>query len=59
MSVLSICGTIIETITNLKRIREMANYSCPVKVMRHGKNGELTEMESIYLVPGDVIEVPE
>jgi len=37
----------------------MANYSCPVKVMRHGKNGELTEMESIYLVPGDVIEVPE
>jgi cation-transporting P-type ATPase 13A2 len=34
VSVASAITSLIETRTNLNNIRDMANYSCPVKVMR-------------------------
>ena len=39
----------------------MAQYSCPVKVMRTGNENEnyMKEIDSTMLVPGDVIEIPE
>jgi cation-transporting ATPase 13A3/4/5 len=50
---------IYETIRNTKRIREMAYYTCPVKVLRNGRNGPLSEMGSDNLAPGDIVEIPE
>lgn len=49
----------METLRNLRSIRKMAHYSCPVNVMRSGIEDELTMISSEELVPGDVIEVPE
>ena len=37
----------------------MAYYSCKVNVMRSGDENKLQEIDSINLVPGDVIEIPE
>ncbi len=37
----------------------MAYYSCPVNVMRSADEQNLTQMQSVDLVPGDVIEIPE
>ena len=37
----------------------MAYYSCPVKVMKNGNEQNIVEAESLDLVPGDVIEIPE
>lgn len=59
ISVFSAITSLVETMTNLRNIRKMANYSCPVMVMRGGDEGNLQYMESTELVPGDVIEIPE
>ena len=59
ISVTSALTSLVETMKNLKNISKMANYSCPVKVMRSGDENYLLEMESVDLVPGDVIEIPE
>ena len=59
ISVLSAGTSLVETRKNLKNIRLMALYSCPVKVMRKGEEDDLTAMQSTELVPGDVIEIPE
>ena len=41
-------------------IRSMAQYSCKVNVMRSGGDeGNLLEIDSSSLVPGDVVEIPE
>ena len=40
-------------------IKRLAYYSCPVNVMRSKDERDLTPMDSIDLVPGDVIEIPE
>ena len=41
-------------------IRSMAHYSCKVNVMRSGGDeGNLLEIDSSNLVPGDVVEIPE
>lgn len=37
----------------------MATYSCAINAMRSGNEENLTEVTSVDLVPGDVIEVPE
>lgn len=59
LSVLSAATSLIETLRNLKSIRKMALYSCPVKVMRGGNENELLSLDSSELVPGDVVEIPE
>lgn len=41
---------------NLRKLRKMASYSTAVQVIRDGK---WVEIKSRYLVPGDVIEVPQ
>jgi cation-transporting P-type ATPase 13A2 len=58
ISVASATTSLVETRTNLRNVREMANYSCPVNVMRKGDENQLEEVESSTLVPGDVIEIP-
>ena len=59
ISVTSAAQSLRDTISNLKNIKKMAYYSCPVKVMRDGEKGELKKIESCDLVPGDIIEIPE
>ena len=59
MSVTSASMGLWEQVKNLKSIKKMAQYSCPVKVMRTGNENDLLDLESTALVPGDVIEVPE
>lgn len=59
ISVTSALASLIETLRNLKSIKKMAHYSCPVSVMRSGNENELQIIESVDLVPGDVIEIPE
>ena len=59
ISVTSAATSLHETLTNLKNIRKMAYYSCKVNVMRSGDENKLQEIDSINLVPGDVIEIPE
>ena len=58
ISVASAITTLVETKKNLKNIRKMANYSCPMNVMRKGDENQLEEVDSSTLVPGDVIEIP-
>ena len=54
-------GTVVvslyETIVNNKEIRRMARYSCQVKRMIAGRQTETAD--SVQLVPGDVVVVPE
>ena len=59
ISVGSAVTSLVQTLTNLRNISRMANYSCQVKVMRSGDENVLTDIESTGLVPGDVIEIPE
>ena len=55
LSILSITASLIDTLSNLKKIRKMAFYSCKIQVLRVGANSEI---ESTELVPGDIIEIP-
>jgi len=41
ISVISAVMSLVETLTNLKSIKKMAYYSCPVQVMRGGSDQEL------------------
>jgi len=59
ISVVSVVVSLVETRKNLKNIRKMAYYSCPVNVMRSSNENALTQIESNDLIPGDVIEMPE
>lgn len=59
ISVTSAVASLVETLRNLKSIRKMAHYTCPVNVMRDSNENDLTPMQSENLVPGDVIEIPE
>jgi len=59
IAVLSCAQQLRDTISNLKNIKKMAYYNCRVKVMREGDETKLTEINSVDLVPGDIIEIPE
>lgn len=59
ISVTSATTSLVETLSNLRNIRKMANYTCEVNVMRSGDENILTPVDSSNLVPGDVIEIPE
>ena len=56
ISVVSIVSTLVETRSNVERMREMSRFSCPVRVLR---NGEWVMDDSATLVPGDVVDVAE
>ena len=59
ISLISALTSLFETVRNLRNVRNMAHYSCKVRVMRGKDESKLVEEESVELVPGDVIEVPE
>lgn len=42
ISVSSALTSLVETLKNLRSIKKMAYYSCPVNVMRSGNEDELT-----------------
>lgn len=48
----SISTTLYEMKTNFARLREMSHFECPVEVVR---DGEIIEISSIDLVPGDAL----
>lgn len=58
ISVASAITSLVETRTNLRNVREMSNYTCPVNVLRKGDENQLEEVDSSTLVPGDVVEIP-
>ncbi|GFF47573.1 probable cation-transporting ATPase C1672.11c [Aspergillus lentulus] len=53
ISVFSICATILETQTTMKRLREISLFECDTRVLR---NGFWRTVPSPELVPGDVFE---
>ncbi|KAF7173245.1 hypothetical protein CNMCM5623_005483 [Aspergillus felis] len=53
ISVFSICATILETQTTMKRLREISLFECDTRVLR---NGFWRTVPSRELVPGDVFE---
>jgi cation-transporting ATPase 13A3/4/5 len=55
-SLTSLAISVFETRKNLKTIRTMAYYECPLNVLR---GGDMQEMSSTEVVPGDVIEIPD
>lgn len=56
ISILSILTTLIETRKNIARMREMARYSCPVKLISRGST---SVVDSDMLVPGDIINLSD
>jgi len=56
MSVLSVSAEVYETRRNLLKIREMAIYECKINIKRGEK---YEEINSINLIPGDIIEIPD
>ena len=58
LATVSIYSTLSENFASHERVREMARYTCKVNV-KVGDKGELVEIDSGDLVPGDVIEIPE
>ncbi|KAJ1921579.1 hypothetical protein H4219_000617 [Mycoemilia scoparia] len=56
MSIISITSTLLDTRRNIRRINEMARFSCSVNVFRERM---WRRMESSDLLPGDVFEVSD
>lgn len=56
LSVVSVGTTVYEIRTGISSIRAMAHYECLIKVFR---NSKWVEINSKYLVPGDLIKLPE
>ncbi|KAJ2610985.1 hypothetical protein EV177_003697, partial [Coemansia sp. RSA 1804] len=54
ISASGIVQTLLETKRNTRKIKEMARFSCPVRILRDGVWGEAKSEE---LLPGDVFEV--
>lgn len=50
--------TLYQTLSQNKRIREMARYDCNVKRWRPDSSSTEREVSSVELVPGDLIEIP-
>ena len=57
LSVVSLVTSVTEIYLNVKRIRSMADYTCQVGVKRYGN--DIKEINSLDLVPGDLIKIPE
>lgn len=58
-TVASISIGVIETLQNLKGIRDIAEFSALVNRKVKGKENLFEKVDSKYLAPGDVIELPE
>uniref|UniRef100_A0A0K0EYM5 Cation-transporting ATPase n=1 Tax=Strongyloides venezuelensis TaxID=75913 RepID=A0A0K0EYM5_STRVS len=56
MSMLSIISDVIQIRKQEKKLRAMVHSESYVKVLRN--NGKIEEINSIYLVPGDILLVP-
>ncbi|KAI7829102.1 hypothetical protein BX661DRAFT_142712 [Kickxella alabastrina] len=54
ISAISISSTLVSTKHTVHKIREMARYTCPVRVIRDGR---WMEIQSSELVPGDVLDL--
>jgi len=60
ISVFSATIELYETVTNLKRIKKMAFYACPINSFRKKFGIHYEEViDSSDLIPGDLVEVPE
>ena len=57
LSVVSLVTSVTVIYLNVKRIRSMADYTCQVGVKRYGS--DIKEINSLDLVPGDLIKIPE
>jgi cation-transporting P-type ATPase 13A2 len=55
ISLWGIYENLSETITNMRSIRKMAHYVCPIEILR---DGNIHKSISDAIVPGDVIVVP-
>lgn len=55
ISVVGIAGTLIETRSTMRRIRELSTWNADVWVFRAGK---WLKIETRQLLPGDVVEIP-
>lgn len=56
LGVVTITLEVVQTKLNLRKLRIMASYFTPVKVLRDNR---WEEIKSKYLVPGDIITIPE
>ncbi|KAK9469609.1 hypothetical protein V1512DRAFT_269183 [Lipomyces arxii] len=56
ISVISITNTLIETKSNMRRLREISRFVCNVRVLR---DGFWVNVPSTSLVPGDVYEISD
>lgn len=56
MSVVSIATTLFETISTMKRLREISRFECEVRVLRDGFWQHISSGE---LVPGDIYEITD
>ena len=63
VSLLGVFESLFETVHNIRNIRKMAKYECPVQVKRwpdnRGETPSVRTISSEEIVPGDVIVVPE
>jgi len=59
----SVIASLWENISNNRKIRKMARYSCPIEVKMPDSTGNsataLQEIDSSGLVPGDIVKVPQ
>ena len=56
ISVVSITTTLIDTMTTMKRLREISRFECDVRVLR---DGFWRSVPSTELVPGDIYELSD
>lgn len=56
ISLASVASTVVETKDTMKRLRNMARFSCDIRVLR---NGYWQITESADLVPGDIFEISD
>ncbi|ORY74114.1 HAD ATPase, P-type, family IC [Protomyces lactucae-debilis] len=56
ISISSIAATVLETKRTMRRLRELARFSCDVRVLR---NSYWQLIQSSMLVPGDVFEISD
>jgi cation-transporting ATPase 13A3/4/5 len=56
ISISSIAATVLETRRTMRRLRELAKFSCDVRVLR---NSYWQLVQSTQLVPGDVFEISD
>ena len=60
ISIAGVAESLYATVTNINKIRKMAEYKCQLEVKRtYEGNARLAEMSSEVLVPGDIVIIPD